>query len=143
MALKQTFRRASPRFAGVLGLVVCLSSCGQRPQDGASGAESRLRAQGIAVTERFMRAVAAADSAGIAATTTTSFAGNLRGAGGDSVREFVQDALGTFRPGELLRGGDDLLLEFTYGGAGGRREGHVRLVDEQGLKVGGILDPQR
>lgn len=113
-------------------VLVCLTACGQ-PREDASTAES------IAVAERFMRAVVSGDSASMAATTTASLARDLRRAIPDSTAAFVRSALATFRPGDLIRGDGDLLLEFTYTGAGGRQKGYIRLDDKQGLKVAGIL----
>jgi hypothetical protein len=90
----------------------------RRPTEGPRDAslsrtESQLRAQCIATSERFMRAVISADSATIEATTTASFARHLRSEP-DSLRSFVRSALATFSPGALVRGGDELLLEFRY-----------------------------
>jgi hypothetical protein len=121
-------------------VMVCLAACGHPGQDASSRAESRLRAESIAVAERFMRAVASGDSAGIAATTAASLARDLRPAGPDPASTFVQSALATFRPGDLIHGGGELLLEFMYRDAAGRRQkGYVRLDDTVDLKVTGIL----
>jgi hypothetical protein len=141
MAQNQAFRSAFLVFTRVL-VLVCLTACGQPRQDGSSNTENRLRAQSIAVAERFMRAVIAADSASIDATTTVSFAADLRRPEADSIRVFLQSVRTTFRPGDLIRGGDDLLLEFTYEGVGGQRTGYVRLAHTHGLKVAGILEAE-
>jgi hypothetical protein len=118
-------------------VVLCLTACGPREAD-LSREESQLRAECIATSERFMRAVVSADSATIEATTSASFARHLRSEP-DSLRSYVRSALATFRPGALVRGGNDLLLEFRYVD-GEQRKGFIRFTNEQGLKVAGFIE---